>query len=153
VLRHFLSNVIENPSLRDESTTAQNNFLRNFSLLASLLEEVLVGTNADLNILLLQGINRMASKNSGAVRATMKQLQLFELRDNLLIQTLRCHIASGDTLIKILDGISFEALSNHAKFREQQAAACLLKILIDHGKHLQLQILTIKILKYDIAAS
>lgn len=48
----------------------------------------------------------------------MKTLGFFEMRDNLLVQILRNDL-SGDTLMSILDGVSFEALSNSNKFRDQ----------------------------------
>lgn len=59
-------------------------FLKNFDLLIKNFEE-LVGFNEEIDILLLQIINLMASKNSPEVRSVLKQLNLFEIRDNLAL--------------------------------------------------------------------
>ena len=47
--------------------------------------------------------------------------------------------------------MSFLELSTKKKFRDQLAIGWLLKIFVEHSEHLQLQILIIKIIKYDIA--
>lgn len=64
----------------------------------------------------------------------MKELKLFEIRDGLLIDILRYKI-DGETLMQVLEGISFESLSKLSKFRDSKAVASLIKNLIEHKNH------------------
>lgn len=76
----YLKSLLENPIIKNDHVI----FLKNFDLLIKNFEE-LVGFNEEIDILLLQIINLMASKNSPEVRSVLKQLNLFEIRDNLAL--------------------------------------------------------------------
>ena len=87
----------------------------------------------------MQSINVLASKNSGDIRSLMKSLNLFDLRDNLLMQIIKFDIKS-DRFHKILEGFSFESLANQNKFKESHSLAYLLKMLIMQSENPALQV-------------
>lgn len=148
ILKRFFLQLIDNAVLQVDQAPY---VLRNFTGLIQSVDEI-IGPNQQTNVLILQCINKMASKNTGSIRLMMKSNNLFEIRDNLLISTLRQEI-QPQILLKTLEGVSFEALSQHNKFRESQAISNLLKILIENKDDISLQILTLKILKYDISVN
>ena len=101
---------------------------------------------------MMQCINILASKNSGEIRSQMKSLGLFDMRDILLMQILRFEIKS-DRFHKILEGFSFETLSNQSKFKESHSLAYLLKILMEQSYNISLQVYIINILRTDLATN
>ncbi|KAJ1469655.1 hypothetical protein T484DRAFT_1850954 [Baffinella frigidus] len=73
-------------------------------------------------------INRIANQNSDAIRSTMKEVNLLERRDQILVRCLRPPI-SKEGAFAIMQGFSFEWVAEKASFREAFGLGHLLHIL------------------------
>ncbi|KAM3140125.1 hypothetical protein pb186bvf_007678 [Paramecium bursaria] len=145
IIIDYFQQLKENPIIKQE----QNNFVKNLANVIQNLED-LVGYSEECEIILLQVINLMASKNSPDIRTLMKSLGYLEIRDNLAIQVMRYNIPP-DEIMSLLSGIAFAQICNLKQFKENHCLAYLLKRLIQHKDHFGLTILIIKILKYDVS--
>ncbi|CAK92501.1 unnamed protein product (macronuclear) [Paramecium tetraurelia] len=146
ILIDYLKDLLQNPVIKNDYMT----YLKNFDFLVKNFEE-LVGFNEEIDILLFQIINLMASKNSPEIRSVLKQLNLFEFRDNLALQIIKYKM-EPQQLMDILSGVPFAQLCNSRNFKESHCMAYLLQRLIQHKDHFGLTLLIIKILKYDISS-
>ena len=88
---------------------------------------------------MLHCINILASKNTGEIRSAMKTQNLFEFRDNLLMQLLKFNLKST-SLYNIMKDFSFEAIANQSKFREAHIISYLVRILLTNEDYLNLQV-------------
>lgn len=91
---------------------------------------------------MLRCINYLASKSTGEIRSVMKNQNLFEFRDSLLMQLLKSNLGS-DSLYKIMKDFSFGTIANQSKFKDDHMIYYLIRIFLQGGElNLQVSIST-----------
>ena len=93
-------------------------------------------------------INLLASENNQNIRAKMKNASYFDLRDNLLITTIRGGL-SNEELEDVISNFSFEAIASQSKFKESNSLLYLIKLLLE-ATDVNLQLKILKTLREDI---
>ena len=148
VLFEKIINAIEaNPNFDDQNGYVEQhlNFLKN--LIVFLQNPELLTESSELSARVMHLINLLASNNTPSVRSQMKVLGYFDLRDNLLLQTLRSNPSQSD-LWNLLIHFSFETLASQAKFRESNALFYFIKFLME--SEYQTQEFLLKTIREDI---
>lgn len=139
IVKRLLEKIAQNPVIRTETAA----FLKNLAHFFVNLDDI-VGVKPELLTYMLHCINLLASKNTGEIRSAMKTQNLFEFRDNLLMQLLKFNLKSTN-LYNIMKDFSFEAISNQSKFREAHIISYLVRIFLQNADYLNLQV------KYSIS--
>ncbi|CAG9316590.1 unnamed protein product [Blepharisma stoltei] len=125
----------------------QTNFLKN--LMAFLQNNDVLMTRVDLSSRVMHLINLLASENTSAFRAQMKNTAYFEFRDDLMIQFFKEDLPKEE-YIEILRHFSFEGLASQPKFRESSTIFYFIKLLIEFQSSPDIQIEILNIFKKDI---
>jgi hypothetical protein len=76
----------------------------------------------------------MAFKNSMDMRKYMKNLNLFEMRDDLIIRVIKycgsSETGASESLLQSLCGFSYETVASKAKFRENKCIDFIALIML-----------------------
>ncbi|GAM25725.1 hypothetical protein SAMD00019534_089000 [Acytostelium subglobosum LB1] len=92
------------------ATNEANDIIKNLVLYFKTLEDIAVPPVTSMRI--LNSINQLAFHNTPSIRASMKSNGLFDLRDTLIIQLLRCDIKG------VIMTFDFECVVDQKAFRE-----------------------------------
>lgn len=72
-------------------------------------------------------INQLSAHNNATIRAAMKTIGLFDVRDEIVLRLLRADLCSSD-ISAYLSSFPFEHVANQSKFRDQQGLLLVLRL-------------------------
>ncbi|KAL4482270.1 hypothetical protein ABPG72_018051 [Tetrahymena utriculariae] len=144
IIKNFFNELLSGNNCIFKDDSAQY-FLKNFKVFIDSIDSY-IGFEAEIHRLILQCIMKMFAKGDQKIRAQMKNLGLFEKRDNLVIKIIT-YEQDGNKFVKVFECISFEALVNHPQFEKNHSLSSLMKIFIQNQNNFPLQILIMTILK------
>jgi hypothetical protein len=101
------------------------------NLISLLSKNELLSIHSGLCVQVMQLVNVLAAANKPQVRAKMKDLGFFDLRDSLLIQLVRCEQPSAD-LRRLLaaDDTCFHSVASLIKFRDSLVPLYMTRLML-----------------------
>jgi hypothetical protein len=137
IFRRLLTHLIDNCILEDGEKSF--NLLHNLSNLIIKRKQI-VSPSIEIDSLLLELITTLTFKNNVEIRQKMKDVNLFKIRDLLLIEIVRSS-ENEEALMRMLTKFSFDAICNLKNFRDDKALTNLLRtVMRSNNEDLQVTI-------------